>query len=665
MPAPAFTVRDIVNIFVARAEIMPAEESAATHQQRREEERDIVEKDRGSAHGLFKGTFTGRHIQRIIFDEADRIHRCGACGHEFRPGPTCSYCGTDFEGEEEQLADDHWSDDADDDEDDVDGIDVELDDIEYDIDDHLAGEDMSQMGYDSDGEELDWEGGLPHMMGGAIPLHHAHLVAAELRHHLRLHRGHHHFYHGDGEADHDGEGSSDEEDSDGDSAGSLNEFIDHDEDNQDMAGSTPVRRVNRRNRHSIVAISSDDEQEQEGEEEDEDDRPIRSRFRSHNSRSRPMVIDEDDDDEDDDHDEDHVRGLPSRSRRIRPQLETDDSGSEANNNSGVSLNRLRGGRPSISDSDSEAEPAQELERNVDMEAFGWSPLANGPESGDEESHELNGYDGYESEQSGDGSDHTLRVEDDNDGSVQSVQWDDEGNPYDQEELALASWHGSRGMPHVPNPPRRRRRPWEQESPPARTNRRQHGGAQMGSAQREISLESEGEENSSSEDEAEDDEEIQGGQDVEMSEVSESPPRTAETAESEDEEVLGQAHVAHVDADQSSEDSMQPPRRRRRLRSLRQEQHEENDYDYFGFGSQVFNSPPRHSRVPRTSRISRPGQYYESRRAEPVSPAFRSPRRAQYAFTLPAMESPRASRRPRGYEYNSDSYSRSRPHDSYY
>lgn len=642
---------------------MPAEESVTTHQQRREEERVIVEKDRESAHGLFKGTFTGRHIQRIIFDEADRIHRCGACGHEFRPGPACLYCGTDFEGEEEQLADDHWSDDADDDEDDIDGIDLE--DIEYGLD----GEDMSQMGYDSDGEEHDWEDGIPHMMGGPIPMHHAHLVAAELRHHLGrigLHRGHHHFYHGDVEADHDGEGSSDEEDSDGESAGSLNEFIDHDDDNQDMAESAPPRRVNRRNRHSIVAISSDDDQEQDGEEEDEDDRPIRSRFRSHNSRSRPMVIDEDDEEEDDDHDDDHFRDLPSRSRRIRPQLETDDSGSEANDNSGVALNRIRGGgRPSISDSDSEAEPAVEPERNVDMEAFGWSPLANGPESGDEESHELNGYNGYESEQSGGGSDHTLRVEEDNDGSVQSVQWDDEENPYDQEELALASRQSyAHGMPHVPNPPRRRR-PWEQESPPARRNRRQQEGVQRGSAQRAISLDSESEENSSSENEAEDDEEIQSGQDVEMSEASVSPSRTAETAEREDEEGLGQAYVAHVDADQSSEDSMQPPRRRRRLRSLRQEQHEEDDYDHFGFGSQVFNSPPRHSRVPRTSRISRPGQYYEPRRAEPFSPAFRSPRRAQYAFNLPAMESPGTSRRPRGYEYNADSYSRSRPHDNYY
>jgi hypothetical protein len=96
----------MVEIFIARVELMPADESEDQHQKRRKEENDIVEADKINDN-LFKGCFSNiRHQANIRYDEEDRVHVCTNCGHEYEGGQECTSCGMDFEGDEEDIRDD-------------------------------------------------------------------------------------------------------------------------------------------------------------------------------------------------------------------------------------------------------------------------------------------------------------------------------------------------------------------------------------------------------------------------------------------------------------------------------------------------------------------------------------------------------------------------------
>lgn len=94
-PAPAYLVRNMTQIFSNRAELMPAGETTEEHQKWQQEEASLVEKDRQSQSGLFRGCFrrgTARAIRRALHDAEDGVERCPDCQWEVEDG-MCDHCG--------------------------------------------------------------------------------------------------------------------------------------------------------------------------------------------------------------------------------------------------------------------------------------------------------------------------------------------------------------------------------------------------------------------------------------------------------------------------------------------------------------------------------------------------------------------------------------------
>jgi len=100
----------MVEVLIKRAELMPIDETIDQHRERRTSENNIVEADRASEKGLFKGCFRKQPIGHLQFSEEDRIYRCSNCAHEYIGGPMCENCGMDFEGDEEEIDIDGFSD---------------------------------------------------------------------------------------------------------------------------------------------------------------------------------------------------------------------------------------------------------------------------------------------------------------------------------------------------------------------------------------------------------------------------------------------------------------------------------------------------------------------------------------------------------------------------
>ena len=140
-------IKQMVEVLINRAELMPMDETIDQHQERKTSENTIVETDRTSELGLFKGCFNKQPLRHLQFNEEDRIYRCSRCAHEYVrfSGPMCINCGTDFEGDEEEIDADDFSDvdaefgyhvdldaesDDDDDDGDDDDDDAELEDID-------------------------------------------------------------------------------------------------------------------------------------------------------------------------------------------------------------------------------------------------------------------------------------------------------------------------------------------------------------------------------------------------------------------------------------------------------------------------------------------------------------------------------------------------------
>lgn len=98
MPASAFLVKQIVETFIAQAELMPADESVEQHNERKKEEAALVLEDKNSVLGLFKGKFRSRAAagRTLMFDEADGVERCVECGHEYEGSDQCFNCGLVF-----------------------------------------------------------------------------------------------------------------------------------------------------------------------------------------------------------------------------------------------------------------------------------------------------------------------------------------------------------------------------------------------------------------------------------------------------------------------------------------------------------------------------------------------------------------------------------------
>ncbi|KAI9851119.1 MAG: hypothetical protein M1838_004454 [Thelocarpon superellum] len=130
-PAPAYLVRDMVEIIINRAELMAPGETAEEHQRWRREEADCVERDKTSrTSGLFRGCFPARGPFRALRDDEDGVDRCPECTWELSDG-YCHQCEMTFDEEGRLLfrgpdGDGDFSDMADD-SDDIDSIEIEND----------------------------------------------------------------------------------------------------------------------------------------------------------------------------------------------------------------------------------------------------------------------------------------------------------------------------------------------------------------------------------------------------------------------------------------------------------------------------------------------------------------------------------------------------------
>lgn len=205
---------------------MPHDETVEQHKTKKAEESQIVEDDRNSAEGLFKGTFPPRHGE-LWHDEADGVMRCPACGHEHEGGPTCESCGAEFE---DMFG---FSDGS---------IDADLSDIEVDSEDEAMPMHPPPHYYQ------------PGLIQGA---------GVEMLAHYHAH--HNNDFMSDDTTDNSefygNHNSEDEGEGDDEDAGSLEDFIAPDDEDPELVA--PSRRANQR-AVTIISDDEDDESEDEG-----------------------------------------------------------------------------------------------------------------------------------------------------------------------------------------------------------------------------------------------------------------------------------------------------------------------------------------------------------------------------------------------------------------
>lgn len=111
-PAPSYLLRDITQIFVTRAELLPPGENTDDHRQFQQQEANTIEQDKGRGssvgQGLFGGRFRGnlpRHVP-VIRDEEDGVERCPQCTWELEDG-ACERCGYGLsDGDDSSFMDD-------------------------------------------------------------------------------------------------------------------------------------------------------------------------------------------------------------------------------------------------------------------------------------------------------------------------------------------------------------------------------------------------------------------------------------------------------------------------------------------------------------------------------------------------------------------------------
>ena len=117
-PCPNYTLRDLVHMFLNRAELIPEEESIEEHELGKAEEARVLAADR-SGRGLFQGIFARPRVpfgnrpphlpiaEHPIWDEEDHIERCPSCTHELEDG-LCNHCGWedhDFSDPDDSIGD--------------------------------------------------------------------------------------------------------------------------------------------------------------------------------------------------------------------------------------------------------------------------------------------------------------------------------------------------------------------------------------------------------------------------------------------------------------------------------------------------------------------------------------------------------------------------------
>ncbi|KAJ9245564.1 hypothetical protein DTO169E5_869 [Paecilomyces variotii] len=226
LPAPAYLVRAIVQMFTSRAELLEKGETTAQHRENRQEEAERLEADKANTHprtgGLFQGSFKERPpVNRPIYDVEDNVNRCPVCQWELED-TGCHRCGygVDLEtltGSEDNSEMTDYIDD--------------LEDGFGDVDDDLDWNDF----YDG----VPFEGlplGLQQFHGGRsrIPHHHHH----QHHHHTLLREAYASLIAPSiSTATHDDSDDEDEDEDEDDDYGEMDSFIDDDEVDEDQSDS--------------------------------------------------------------------------------------------------------------------------------------------------------------------------------------------------------------------------------------------------------------------------------------------------------------------------------------------------------------------------------------------------------------------------------------------
>ncbi|CAD6448069.1 e42ec272-cb4d-4d27-a3f5-e91593fcb98f [Sclerotinia trifoliorum] len=273
IPAPAFLVKNLVEIFINRGQLMPYDETVEQHKLNNAEVTEMVEKDKNSPEGLFGGSFPIRQGE-LWRDEADGVMRCPSCGHEHEGGPTCDICGAEFD-------DIYGFSDMDEDGD--------LSDIDVGYDEDVGLEIGAEYQMDADIAAAHIRNNARHYAFGGPA--HQHILSHYHARHLSMDDTE------DDSEDATNSDTSNQDISEDEDAGSLEDFIaPEDDDSQPISHQ---RRVNRR----VVTIISDEEGEEEDDEDDESEdeggaitnrrRPRPGWTRSSENPSRSILISED------------------------------------------------------------------------------------------------------------------------------------------------------------------------------------------------------------------------------------------------------------------------------------------------------------------------------------------------------------------------------------
>ncbi|KAH0842376.1 hypothetical protein FOPE_07405 [Fonsecaea pedrosoi] len=95
-PSPNYLLRDLVHVLIARAELLPEDETLQEHQLAKEAEAAQLAADR-TGPGLFQGLFRNQEqryftLARGLLDQEDNVVRCPQCHWELEEGE-CMRCG--------------------------------------------------------------------------------------------------------------------------------------------------------------------------------------------------------------------------------------------------------------------------------------------------------------------------------------------------------------------------------------------------------------------------------------------------------------------------------------------------------------------------------------------------------------------------------------------
>lgn len=95
-------VRDMTQIFISRAQLLPAGETIEDHKRWQKDEADVVEKDKknnSQRGGLFAGRFKRfrHHNASAIRDVEDGVDRCPMCAWELTEDGRCTSCAFEFD----------------------------------------------------------------------------------------------------------------------------------------------------------------------------------------------------------------------------------------------------------------------------------------------------------------------------------------------------------------------------------------------------------------------------------------------------------------------------------------------------------------------------------------------------------------------------------------